>query len=134
MITRRSFILATLSLASAPVGYGLYREKDFLRGLLEDMLGPFEISEVDFTAFKNDFLNHPGNVNRPKKYYGAYLVWSLDGIITPPSQNINHKYEEFKRHLITEFITSTMWVQSKDKKLKYYSNKVPCSNPFADLS
>lgn len=134
MISRRNFIFASLSLVGAPIGYGLYREKDFLRDLLTEMLGPFEISDADFSAFKNDFMNHPGNVNRPKKYYGAYLIWSVDGLIPPPTDNISQKYEEFKRHLITEFVISTMWVQSKDKKLKYYNSKIPCNNPFADLS
>ncbi len=134
MISRRNFIFASFSLAGVSIGYGLYREKDFLRDLLEDILGPFEMSDVDFAAFKSDFMNNPANINRPKKYYGAYLIWSVDGLISPPSESINQKYEEYKRQLITEFITSTMWVQSKNKKLKYYRFKVPCSNPFADLS
>lgn len=139
MITRRQVILGI-------AGTGVFgvavlqtaQHADLVRALLHRLLGPFEISEVEFQRFAETVLK--ARIPPSNWKIGIFTFAEQTGLITPmlawlPTPLFDG-YAQWRRHVMTDFTMATDFFdrQRPAGKLSFTGPVEACSSPFAEFA
>lgn len=123
------------ALALSGAGFQHYHstKENFLLGRLHKLMGDFEISENDFKQF-NDHFKSFISVSRYERYHTMVMLekLTLHGSVDP--LKIEQRIDKWDRRLVTQFITSTDYIEKQGNQVSYIGANLPCRNPFADYS
>lgn len=133
-MNRRTLLLysaATLSLAALGTTALVHEQRDsFIPALLHALIGDFRMDRHDQRQFVEALVQHYG----PRKFtalLGLYRIRAATGLGTAYS---NAKLDRFERMLVTDFITSTDYLDKRHEqnpKVSFSGYRLPCRNPFA---
>ncbi|MEZ0497952.1 hypothetical protein [Sphingomonas sp. IW22] len=136
-LTRRQSIvaLAGSGLAAGAFGFGLYGdEQGLVRAILDRVIGPFRMSDDDFTAFFDDLSADSSPVDRAK--FTVYRAVSAIGTDELPGEpmRLSERVEVYERKVVTQFITRTDYarIDPRTDPVSFIGAN-PCSSPFAQF-
>jgi hypothetical protein len=133
-ISRRNFLLlGSGTLVLSGIGLTYSSKENFLQERLYKMLGDFDISDSDFKRFNEHFRSFISE-NRYDRYHTMIQLekFTFNGNIDP--LKINERIDKWDRRLVTQFITSTDYLERQGEKVRFIGAYLPCRNPFADYS
>lgn len=145
MLTRRRVLLGSASVCAVAAAGGAFAvatstRETFLRRLLARSLGPFEMSQSDFSRFAESFEATVGDAFGDEDGLKWRLVRvaerlaSLD-TLAAQSEDIDGKLDEFARALLAHFYVTTDVARRPNEAapITFYGD-FPCRNPFAQLA
>lgn len=109
-------------------------QQGVLRSVIERGVGPFKMSNSEFSAFIDDLKINASWADRAR--FGAFAALSLgDGKIASYGPNsVRDKFEMFERKTVTHFLIRTDFLQIEPSKSQVsFVGDNGCSSPFANL-
>jgi hypothetical protein len=107
-------------------------DRDMLRVLLREVIGPYRMSEAEFEKFRQGFKYRYGLPNRmiTSAVAAAETTGAAASLIDLATESAASRYDRLKRNVLTEFLTRTDYLSGGAEAEVTYVGDQPCS-PFA---
>lgn len=136
-MNRRQFLVfsaAGLSVAALGSAALVYEDsEDFVIGLVRQYVGDFQMEPEEQQRFVEDVTARYGDISTAA-LIGFHRIRDHTGL---GIDYTDQRVDWFERRVVTEFITSTDYLQKQDEanpKLTYMGIDIPCTNPYAQFS
>ncbi|WP_325284193.1 hypothetical protein, partial [Sphingomonas sp.] len=105
---------------------------DLVRSILNRVVGPFQMSDDDFTAFFDNLAENGSPVDRAKfTVYRAVAAIGADEFPREPTR-LGERVDVYERKVVTQFITHTDYarIDPQSDPVSFIGTN-SCSSPFA---
>ena len=122
-----------VALTGTGLNYYHSTKDNFLLTRLLEFIHDIELTETEFYKFNDYFKSFISEV-RYERYHTLIMLekLTLNGKVDP--LNISSRIDKWDRRLVTQFITTTDYLNNRGKNVHYIGPPAACDNPFSDFS